>query len=111
METTDKVEFTVKSEKAQTWYISHPKYSYGIFCFNDSGDLFLNSDWGMYGFAWRSFGEDFKEFLSGTNAGYIVGKFDSNIRYIKSSGMPKHCVKPVTELVNAFIQALKEQNL
>lgn len=101
------IEVKIKTEKAQTWYISHPKFSYGIFCLNDSGDLFLNSDWGMYGFAWRSYGDDFKEFLAQTNADYIVGKFDTNMRYLHSKGMPKHCVKPVTELVNAFIQALK----
>lgn len=111
METIEerKVEVTVKKNSAQTYYISHPDFSYGIFCFNDAGDLFLNSDWGMYGFAWRAYGADFKTFLARTNADYIYDKFDSNSRYLFSKGLPKHTRKPVTALLTALIDTLKSE--
>jgi len=103
------IEDTVKVDNAKTYYISHPNYSYGIFCFNSTGDLFLNSDWGMYGFAWRHYGDDFKTFLSKTNAEYVLGKFDLNTRYLFSKGLPKHVVVPVTALIEAFINELKKE--
>lgn len=98
-----------KIDDAKTYYISHPEYSYGIFCFNSKGDLFLNSDWGMYGFAWRAYGEDFKKFLSNTNADYIFDKFDTNTRYLFAKGLPKHVRKPVTALIESFINELKKE--
>lgn len=103
------VQVSVRKDSAATYYIRHPNASYGIFCFNEAGDLFLNSDWGMYGFAWRSYGKDFREFLAQTNADYIFQKFDTNTRYLHSKGLPKHVQKPVTALIEAFIQALKEE--
>lgn len=36
-------EVKIIAEPAETVYINTPKDSYGIFCFNSSGDLFLNS--------------------------------------------------------------------
>jgi len=71
-------EVKVNQQTAETIYISHPEASYGIFCFNSVGDLFLNSDWGFYGFAWRAYGNDFKEFLSGLEPEYTVNKFEIN---------------------------------
>jgi hypothetical protein len=111
METTTekKVEVTVRKDSAATYYISHPEFSYGIFCFNDKGDLFVNSDWGMYGYAWRSYGDDFKAFLAQTNPEYVFTKFDTNSHYSYRKGIPKHCQKPVTELLRAFINVLKDE--
>lgn len=102
-------EVTVKINNASTYYISTEKYSYGIFCFNDAGDLFLNSDYGMYGFAWRAFGDDFKAFLSSTNADYIFGKFETNNHYLNHKNLPKHVRVPVTGLIEEFINALKSE--
>ena len=100
-------EITIKIDSATTVYIHTKDFSYGIFCFNEKGDLFLNSDWGMYGFAWRSYGDDFKKFLSQTNADYIFDKFDTNTRCLFSKGLPKHVRKPVVGLLNEFINHLK----
>lgn len=104
-------EVRVSAEPAETVYISTKKYSYGIFCFNDSGDLFLNSDYGMYGFAWRHYGKEkpFKNFLANTNADYIFDKFDTNVRYLHSRGLPKHVRGPVTGLIQALIDHLKKE--
>lgn len=93
---------------AETVYINHPEASYGIFCYNSVGDLFVNSDWGMYGYAWRSFGEDFKEFLATSNADYIVGKFAINHREVSGKKMPVHREKNLMLLVAEFIRILKE---
>ena len=65
-------------DDAATIYIDHPEAGYGIFCFNSKGDLFLNSDWGFYGYSWRAFSDSFADFLRRSNAEYIVGKFAIN---------------------------------
>jgi hypothetical protein len=94
---------------AETVYINHDEASYGIFCFNDKGDLFLNSDWGFFGYAWRAYGENFKEFLSSCNSDYIIGKF--GINYCETSGkkIPPHKEKYVKVLIDQFINHLKTQ--
>ena len=99
---------TATTHTAETVYISHPLSSYGIFCFNEEGDLFLNSDWGFYGFSWRAFGDDFKDFLSRTNADYIVGKFAINYREVAGKKLPQHKQNHLLNLVSAFIKSLKK---
>jgi hypothetical protein len=103
--------YDVKRDVAETIYISHPEASYGVFCFNSQGDLFINSDWGFYGYAWRSYGKDnpFKKFLSQCNAEYIVGKFSINHREVSGKKMPPHREKNLTILVEAFISELKNE--
>ncbi len=101
-------EIKIKKHTAETIYISHPEASYGIFCFNDAGDLFLNSDWGMYGYAWRSYGlKSFKDFLAGANADYIVMKFGINYQELAGKKLPKHKSENLLVLVQAFIDQVK----
>jgi len=100
-------EVKIIADPAETVYISTKDHSYGIFCYNSKGDLFLSSDWGMYGFAWRSFGDNFKRFLSGCNADYIFDKFDLNTKYLFTKGLPKHVRPHVIALLNEFINHLK----
>lgn len=98
---------TIK-KNAETIYIHHPKSSYGIFCLNEDGDLFLNSDWGFYGYAWRSFGDNFKEFLAGCDAGYILGKFEINyIEVNNGKKIPKHRKENLTVLITELTTFLK----
>jgi hypothetical protein len=102
-------------DAAETIYIKSPDTSFGVFCFNSYGDLFLNSDWGMFGYAWRHFGENFKEFLQQCNAEYIVGKFALNYNEDKSnnkrldSKTNERRLKAITKLVDLFIQELNKQ--
>lgn len=93
--------------KAETLYINHPTSSYGIFCFNSQGDLFLNSDWGFYGYAWRSYGDDFKEFLGSTNADYILQKFELNFRQVYSKKINAHAKENLLNLINELINYCK----
>ncbi len=92
---------------AFTIEINHPKSSWAIFCFNLQGDMFVNSDWGFYGFAWRAYGKDFLSFLQNTNAQYIVQKFENNHREVSGKKMPAHRIENLTVLVNEFINVLR----
>jgi hypothetical protein len=100
-----------KPVSAETIHINHPEASYGIFCFNEQGDLFLNSDYGMYGYAWRSYGpEPFRDFLAGLNVDYLVNKLDHC--YIngagRGKGIPKFAKEKLIILCAEFIKVLKE---
>ena len=95
------------SRTAETLRVDHPESSYGIFCFNQDGDLFLNSDWGFFGYAWRSYGDDFKKFLGQTNADYIVGKFGINYQEVAGKKMKPHTIAHLTNLVNELITHCK----
>lgn len=104
----DGIDVKVNEQTAETIYISHPQASYGIFCFNSIGDLFINSDWGFFGYAWRSYGNDFKKFLTQTNAEYIVGKFEINHKEVANKKMDSYRKEKLLILVNAFIHTLKQ---
>lgn len=102
--------FTSKIENnCTTVRIDHSEASYGIFCFNTQGDLFLNSDWGNYCYAWRSFGNDFREFLESTNTSYIVGKLGQGYFEMTMKKLPKHKEKNLTLLVESFLETLKQK--
>ena len=97
---------SIEPDSAHTVCIRTKDHSYGIFCFNSKGDLFVNSDWGFYGYAWRAFGSDFQSFLASTNAYYMVGKFEINYRETNNKKMPAHRRKNVERLCAAFIDYL-----
>ncbi len=102
------VEVKIVTEPAETVYINTPKDSYGIFCFNSKGDLFLNSDWGFYGYAWRHFGGDFKAFISQCNADYISDKFEININGRKAqTDYTRYRMEHVKVLVKHLIEYCK----
>lgn len=92
---------------AETLYVSHPQASYGTFCYNSMGDLFLSSDWGFHCYAWRAYGDDFKKFLRSCNSEYIMGKFESNYRNVTLKAMPATMKKNVAILVDEFINYLR----
>jgi len=102
------MEITFIKDSAETIYINHPNASYGIFCFNTKGDLFVNSDYGSYSYAWRSFKNDFKEFLSNINSDYMIGKFEINLRAMTNKGIPKYWKENLKILCDSFIDFLKE---
>lgn len=105
-------EIIIITDPAETVYIRHPEASYGIFCFNSKGDLFLNSDWGFFGFAWRHYsGGSFKEWLSTCDADYVTGKFAINwngnnpARAHRFGGERERNIKI---LVTEFLKSLKQ---
>lgn len=92
---------------AETVRIEHPESSYGVFCFNSMGDLFVNSDWGFFGYAWRAYSGTFKQFLAQTNSDYIVGKFEINYREVANKKMPLHKIVHLRNLVDGLIEHCK----
>ncbi|MDV3662451.1 hypothetical protein CMU51_00045 [Elizabethkingia anophelis] len=93
-------------DTAKTIQIDHPEASYGIFCFNTVGDLFITSDWGFYAYSWRSFGkQSFESFLSKCNSEYLMGKLQ--ITQI-NNGREIYPIQKenLTILINAFIDYL-----
>lgn len=103
-------EVKVISDPAETVYISCKAYSYAIFCYNSIGDLLINSDYGVYGFAWRAYGDNFKAFLSRCNEHYIYDKLESNYNMTLRSakGINKFCEKPLKGLIKIFLDHLKK---
>jgi hypothetical protein len=101
-------EVTLIPDPAETLYVSHPVSSYGIFCFNSKGDLFLNSDYGFYGFAWRHFGDNgFKDFLAQCNSEYILSKFEINMQYVKAKKLVESQKKHLRNLIDELIKYCK----
>jgi len=103
-------EVRVNHATAETVYINHVTASWGTFCYNSIGDLFINSDWGFFGYSWRHYGpEEFKQFLSQTNPDYLVGKFGINYREVAGKKMKAHTETNLKILVRCFIDHLKKE--
>jgi len=97
-------------DECKTYHVTVEGHSYGIFCLNSVGDLFLSGDWGMYGFSWRSFGNrPFKEFVAQINGEYLFGKFEINHRYLNGKGLPKHVRPHVIALFDELKVQLKSE--
>lgn len=104
------MEIKVNKSTAVVYHINHPDASYGIFCLNDKGDLFINSDYGFYGYAWRSYGPDFRAFLAQLNTDYLIGKLEINHREVSGKKMQPFRKEKLTLLCQAFINELKKEN-
>lgn len=100
---------TITNDSAKTIQIDHPEASYGIFCFNSIGDLFINSDWGFYAYSWRSFGNSFEEFLSTCNSDYLIKKLEITNSQNGTKLYPNQ-KKNLIILIDEFIKVLKENS-
>lgn len=101
METTAKI----TSGVAKIAWISHPTASYANFCYTEEGDLFINSDWWFFGYAWRSMGtRTFEEFMGQCNAYYVLGKLEINYRDTAKKKIPKHIQENLLLLLEEFIK-------
>lgn len=111
-ETNPEVEesVTVVVDYANTIFISHPTSSYAVFCFNHSGDFFVNSDWGSFFYIWRNYGKEnpFVKFLAQTNTEYLMNKLEMSYREMTNKKLPPHKHKNLSVLVECFIQKLRE---
>jgi hypothetical protein len=91
--------------------VEHPESSYGTFCYNEIGDLFLQSDWGFYGYSWRAFGDSFSEFLMDIDADYVVQKFENNQSITSKKRIPAHIWVHIKNLYNVLVKELKDAKL
>lgn len=100
---------TVTETAATTIGIDTKESSWGVFCFNPLGDLFLNSDWGSFVCSFRSFGPgEFRSFLASVNAEYLVTKFSSNYHNISGKKLSTSKESHLMVLTNTFINHLKD---
>lgn len=95
--TTNGKTFRVEVQGSQWAYIMY----------NDKGDLYINSDWGCFGFAWRSFGKDFEDFLLSINTDYLLGKLESNLFEIAQKKINKNRQEHIAILFTEFQNELK----
>lgn len=93
---TVELDYEVKIQVAQQYYIKSRKHSWAIFMVSEVGDLMINSDWGICNFGWRSFGGSFKEFLVGLEESYWKGKMEYNLN---NYGVPKKFQKRTVDNV------------
>jgi|ERR1700749_646573 len=98
----------MKIETAKSVFIRHKESSYGTFLWNNLGDLTLTSDWGSFGYSWRAFGDDFENFLIGTQPDYIISKLEQDFRVYTKRNVPKHVYQHLSTLFTEFQKALKE---
>jgi hypothetical protein len=99
----------IKKNIASTVYIHTPETSWALFMYDQTGNLFLSSDWGSYTHRWTAFEADFETFLKGLSVEYFVGKLSiTDANQHKTHSRQKEIL---TLLVGHFITALKNQKV
>lgn len=68
------------------------------------------TDWGNMSFAWRSYGDDFREFLLNINTDYFATKMYSGMAYmITGRKYEQACNRFAEEILPALQKALREE--
>jgi len=98
----------MERQSAESFYLRHEKYSWALFCITEKGDLFINSDWGTFGTAWRSFGADFKEFLISINTDYLIGNLEQNINMSLRPSRPYRIKKAQAEAISELFKMFQD---
>lgn len=63
------------------------------------------SDWGNFSYAWRAFGDNFREFLSRIHVDYFGGKMYNGIAYVATSRKIERAAYKFSEMVLPPLQA------
>lgn len=63
------------------------------------------TDWGNLSYAWRSYGNDFREFLCSLNVGYFGSKLYTGMAYILYG---KKCEKSCSRFAEMILPALQK---
>lgn len=69
------------------------------------------TDWGNFSYAWRSFGDTFKSFLSQLNVAYFAEKMAASVSYSfgNSKKINSACYKFAEHILPALQKVLKEE--
>lgn len=68
------------------------------------------TDWGNLSYSWRSFGEDFRAFLTSINTSYFAGKLYAGIAYTASGRkVEQSCARYAERILPALQKVLKEE--
>jgi len=89
----------VTKSTADTYYLCGPEFEWAKVIVCPEGDLLIQGDYGYFAYSWRSFGPDFKAFLSDITPEYVFQKFDNNATYLFKKGLPKHVKVPVIAIL------------
>lgn len=98
---------SVIKDTASQWYITVVGHSWATFTFSPKGDFFIHSDWGYWAFNWRSFGSDFKAFLSRIGTEYLIDKIETN--QFQFYGINKKIHTRQREAITALFQRFQEE--
>lgn len=82
------MKITSSKDTVETIRIYDERASFANFVFNYSGQLFVHSDYGIYGYSFSSFVGDFKSFLSHCNVDYVLNKFDYMFKLSNGEAIP-----------------------
>lgn len=68
------------------------------------------TDWGNFGYAWRSFGDDFKKFLIGLNTPYFADKMATGMAYVaQGRKIDKSAERFAEKILPALQEILREE--
>lgn len=83
---------------------------YGMFSFDETGDLLIRSNKGLYWLSKASFeGDSFRHYLSTLDSHFILTQFTSHTILQDKAVVKKSHGFDVEKLLTAFINALKTQ--
>lgn len=69
------------------------------------------TDWGNFGYAWRSFGDDFKSFLMNIEVDYFATKMSTGMAYVAHSRKVDQAAQRFAEkILPALKQVLIQEN-
>ena len=101
MEQVKSKSYTLRNESGQ-WL--------GQIVLTDDGMLASVTDWGNLSYAWRSFGNDFREFLISINVDYFGTKLYTGMAYIAyGRKYEKACQRYAEKILPALQKVLKEE--
>ncbi len=98
-------------DTCEQYYQELEGQSWCTFTISPKGDFFIHSDWGYWAFNWRSFGSNFKLFLTDINEQYLFDKLESNELMFSKRKMNSRQTRAITEHFRAFQDSLKEEIL
>jgi hypothetical protein len=99
----------ITKDACEQYYIVLEEHSWNTFTISPKGDLFINGDWGYWAFNWRAFGDNFKMFIIGMNAEYLIDKIESNELMFDKNKMGVRRKAAITAHFKAFQDELKRE--
>lgn len=101
----------MKTVKAESYTLTTKQGDWlGQVVLTNDGLFASVTDYGNLSFAWRSFGDDFRQFIIGLNISYFGQKmYQGNTYILHSKKCEKACYTFAEKILPALQQALKEE--
>lgn len=75
------------------------------------GAFMAITDWGNFNFAWRSYGNNFKEFICNLNTSYFAGKMCEGMSYVAFSRKIDKAAEIFSEKILPALQIVLKEEL